>query len=87
MTSLVRTMSSGVDISDAFGLDQIKYQINNGGIKKIITPIDELLKEIKLIIVLVRYFLQKEWEKKELWLKLELDNMVWQPQRFVRYLI
>ena len=49
MTSLVRTMSSGFDISDAFGLDQIKYQINNGGIKKIITPIDELLKEIKLI--------------------------------------
>lgn len=49
MTSLVRTKSSGFDISDAFSLDQIKYQIDKGDIKKLITPIDKLLSDLKLI--------------------------------------
>lgn len=49
MTSLVRTKSSGFDISDAFSLDEIKYQIDIGNIKKLITPIDKLLTELKLI--------------------------------------
>ena len=49
LTSLVRTKSSGFDISDSFSMDQIKHHIINGGIKKLITPIDELLTEIKSI--------------------------------------
>ena len=49
LTSLVRTKSSGFDISDSFSMDQINEHLKNGGIKKLITPIDELLTEIKTV--------------------------------------
>ena len=42
--SLVRTKSSGFSINTSYDIDEIKYQIQNGNIDKLITPIDELLK-------------------------------------------
>ena len=42
--SLVRTKSSGFDINTSYGIDEIKYQIQNGNIDELITPIDELFK-------------------------------------------
>lgn len=42
--SLVRTRSSGFNINTSYGIDEIKYQIQNGNINKLITPIGELLK-------------------------------------------
>ena len=41
--------SSGFDISDSFSMDQINDHLKNGDIKKLITPIDELLTEIKTV--------------------------------------
>ena len=49
LTSLVRTKSSGFDIADSYSMEQINHNINSGGIKKLITPIDKLLTEIKSI--------------------------------------
>ena len=42
--SLVRTRSSGFEINTSYEIDEIKYQIQNGNIDKLITPISELLK-------------------------------------------
>ena len=42
--SLVRTKSSGFDINTSYDIDEIKYQIQNGNIDELITPIDELFK-------------------------------------------
>ena len=42
--SLVRTRSSGFEINTSYDIDEIKYQIQNGNIDKLITPINELLK-------------------------------------------
>ena len=49
LTSLVRTKSSGFDIDDSYSLEQINHNIISGDIKKLITPIDKLLTEIKSI--------------------------------------
>ena len=42
--SLVRTRSSGFEINTSYEIGEIKYQIQNGNIDKLITPISELLK-------------------------------------------
>ena len=42
--SLVRTKSSGFDIDTSHDIDDIKYHIKNNSIEKLITPINELLK-------------------------------------------
>ena len=44
--SLIRTKSSGFDINSSHGIDEVKYHIKNKSIEKLITPIDELLKNI-----------------------------------------
>ena len=49
LTSLVRTKSSGFDIKDSFSTDQIKYHIDNGSVKNLITPIEKLLVNFKLV--------------------------------------
>ena len=49
LTSLLRTKSSGFDIKDSFSTDQIKYHIDNGSVKNLITPIEKLLVNFKLV--------------------------------------
>lgn len=49
LTSLIRTKSSGFDIKDSFSTDQIKYHIDNGSVKNLITPIEKLLVNFKLV--------------------------------------
>ena len=49
LTSLIRTKSSGFDIKDSFSTDQIKYHIGNGSVKNLITPIEKLLVNFKLV--------------------------------------
>ena len=46
LCSLIRTKSSGFNINTSHDIDEIKYHIKNKSIEKLITPIDELLKNI-----------------------------------------